>query len=389
MSIRILYLTIIPFLTAFVTVCFAHPTFLKLARRYSAYDEPGSRKLQKNSVPVMGGIAVFMGIVAGMFTSVIVLDCSPLFIYMMAATLLLYIGLIDDLTGLSASFRLIAESLVIMVVIYFAHIVINDVDGLWGIDIVPLWLSVPLTVVACVGIINAINLIDGVDGLSTGYAILSCALFGWLFFKSGDILMLVLAVVMMGALIPFFLHNVFGLKTKMYIGDSGALVIGIMLAFFAVRTLQHGTPASDCVDPDLSAVAVALAILSEPVFDAVRVVLMRIFRGRPPFSPDNLHLHHAFIRCHFSHAGTTACILVLNSFVVAVWWLSYKLGASQGTQVYIVVAMGLLITWGCYALLERARSGFVYRFILRLSVRSHWNRRNGLLEKVQRLVDKL
>ena len=80
---------------------------------------------------------------------------------------------------------------------------------------------------------------------------------------------------------------------------------------------------------------------------------------------------------------------MLNSFVVAVWWLSYKLGASQGTQVYIVVAMGLLITWGCYALLERARSGFVYRFILRLSVRSHWNRRNGLLEKVQRLVDKL
>ena len=278
MSIRILYLSIIPFLTAFITVCFAHPTFLKLAKRYSAYDEPGARKLQKNSVPVMGGIAVFLGIVSGMFTSVIVLDCSSLFIYMMAATLMLYIGLIDDLTGLPVRMRFLSEAVVIVVAIYFSHIVINDVGGLWGIEHLGPWLSVPLTVVACVGIINAINLIDGVDGLSSGFTIVACALFGWLFYKSGDILMRELAVVIIGAMIPFFLHNVFGLKTKMYIGDSGALVNGIILAFFAVRTMQYGTPANSCTDADLSMAAVSLAILSEPVFDAVRVALVRIFK---------------------------------------------------------------------------------------------------------------
>ena len=110
------------------------------------------------------------------------------------------------------------------------------------------WVAVPLTVFACVGIINAMNLIDGVDGLSSGFCITACAIFSAVFFKAGDMMMFILSMALIGALIPFFMHNVFGERSKMFIGDGGTLVMGAVMSIFVVRVLGVGSPVAQFWD---------------------------------------------------------------------------------------------------------------------------------------------
>ena len=160
----------------------------------------------------------------------------------------------------------------------------------------PGWVAVPLTVVAAVGIINAINLIDGVNGLSSGYCITACTMFGTLFYLSGDMKMTILAVVSVGALIPFFLHNVFGKTSKMFIGDGGTLVMGVVITVFVIETLRSGSACGAYVGPEVGLIPFSLAVLCIPVFDTLRVMFSRILRGTSPFRPDKTHLHHMFMR---------------------------------------------------------------------------------------------
>ena len=142
---------------------------------------------------------------------------------------MLYTGALDDIIGLAPKTRFIIEILVILGMILSTGICIDSLHGLWGVDDFSWWIGVPLTVVAGVGIINAINMVDGVNGLSSGLCITYCVLFGTLFVVIGDIPNAVLAFVMGGALVPFFIHNVFGDRSRMFIGDAGTMVMGIMM----------------------------------------------------------------------------------------------------------------------------------------------------------------
>ena len=236
----------------------------------------------------------------------------------------------------------------------------------------------------------AINLMDGVNGLSSGYCIMACTIFGILFHLAGEEVMTILAVVSVGALIPFFLHNVFGKSSKMFIGDGGTLVMGTVMSVFVIAILQSGSRVAACVDPNVGLVPFTLAVLSVPVFDTLRVMSTRMLKGSSPFRPDKTHLHHMFISLGASHAATMLAIVLLNTSVVFCWWALMEAGASLSVQLYAVVGMGLLVTFGLYHFLEwhlRHRTRLL-RFMRRLGYRMHLSRTPTFI-RIQKLVDRL
>lgn len=352
-------------------------------------DNPEERKLQKYPVPVLGGIAVFFGIIVSLVTSQVFFSSASLFSLLGIMVIMLYIGTMDDILSLSPGIRFIIEIIIVLLLIYGNDCSINNFHGLWGIWKIPSYIAVPLTVFACVGIVNAINMIDGVDGLMSMYGITTSILFGAVFYKSGEVDMAAMAMIAAGAMIPFFMHNVFGKKSKMFLGDGGALMIGIMMSVFVIYILRDESLCSQAVCSNFGLVPFTLAVLSIPVFDTLRVMTRRILHGTSPFLPDKKHLHHMFIGLGFSHFGTAFSIVFLNLVNVLIWWISFKLGASVNLQLIVVIVMGLFNTFVVYKIMywvKKYDTG-LYHFLLKIGERTHVER-TGVWGRLRTLLDK-
>ena len=376
MATPLCYTIIIPFFIALLLVGWIHPRLVKIALLKNIVDNPDARKLQRTPVPVLGGVAVFFGVVIAIGCMSSVVDCSGLPVVIMARMAMLYTGTMDDILSLSPGLRFVIEIVVVLLLIFVGGYCIDDFHGLWNIGRFSYWCAVPLTVVAAVGIINAINLVDGVNGLSSGYCIMACLIFGTLFFLAGEAPMTILAAVSVGALIPFFLHNVFGKTSKMFIGDGGTLVMGVVMSVFVIEILQNGSRAAAYVDPNVGLVPFTLAVLSVPVFDTLRVMSTRILKGTSPFRPDKTHLHHMFIDLGCSHVATTLAILGVNMFVVLCWWALEASGFSIAVQLYAVIAVSLLVTSGLYHFMQWhiCRDTRFMRAMRRLGYKTHISR---------------
>lgn len=377
-------------LVAWISVEVINPKVRRIAVSRNVVDNPDARKLQRAPVPLLGGLSVFFGILIGLCVARMLFNSSILYPIVVGMVIMLYFGTADDIVDLSPYVRFGAEIFVVIAMMSIHNFAINDFHGLWGIGRIPDWAAWLFTIFACVGIINSINLIDGVDGLSSGFCIMSSLLFGVLFYHAGDYAWASLAAVCVGALLPFFLHNVFGKKSKMFIGDGGTLVMGLVISSFVIRTLQSDSLVERYFNQErISLVAFSLAALSIPVFDTVRVMGARMVRGHSPFKPDKTHLHHLFISMGYSHIGTTVRELALNAFVVLCWWISFALGASVDVQCYVVIGVSLLITWVFYRIMAshvRRESRFI-RQVRRLAYGSHIERK-GIWYIIQKVVDK-
>lgn len=381
---------ILPALLALLGTLWIHPKVLKIAILKNIVDNPDARKLQRNPVPVMGGIAVFFGIVIGLCSSQAMFNSASTFMLISAMLIMLYVGTIDDIIDLSPGIRFLIEIIVIAWLMYASGSSISCFWGLWGINAIPEWLSYALTIFAAVGIINAINLIDGVNGLSSGYCFMSSVLFAIYFYISGNQIMTTLALSAAGAIIPFFLHNVFGQSTKMFIGDGGTLVIGTMMAMFVMNILERQADCHALVAKGVGLIPFSLAVMSIPVFDTLRVMSTRILNKKSPFNPDKTHLHHLFIDLGFSHIGTTISILSMNFLIVAAWFASYKLGMSIDIQLYIVVALSLCATFVFYRFGKHQieRDTKCLKAIKRVAKMLHIEKK-GIWYIIQRMIDRL
>lgn len=384
----VLFHIVIPFVVSVLAAIWIYPKILRIALQKNIVDNPDARKLQRVPIPVLGGMAVLFGMLVSLSVCQLFYDCSSLFSIVLAMSVMLYVGTIDDIIELSPRLRFLIEIAVALMLMYTCGYSINCFHGLWGLEEVSLWVSLPLTVVTVVGLINAINLIDGVDGYSSGYSIMACVIFGIFFAYVGDITMVILACTCAASLIPFFLHNVFGRSSKMFIGDGGTLVMGTVMSIFVLNMLKSETFCCVYASWGMGLVPLTLAILSIPVFDTVRVMSMRMLRGASPFHPDKTHLHHLFIDMGFSHIGTTVGILVINLLIIFVWLLSYKLGGSIDVQLYVVLAMALCSTFGFYGLMRRSQraDNGIWHCMQRLGKVTHVERK-GIFLWLQRLMD--
>ena len=380
---------LLPFVAALLASIWVFPKVLKIAFDKNIVDNPDARKLHRVPVPVLGGMAVVFGILVALSVSQLFVDCSSLFTIVLAMVIMLFIGTMDDILDIPSTTRFVLEILVALMIIYTCDYSLDNLHGLWGVHELSPWVSLPLTVVTVVGIINAINLIDGVDGYSSGYCMMACSIFGVFFYIVGDMPMTLLAVACVAALIPFFLHNVFGRTSKMFIGDGGTLLMGCVMSVFVLNILKTSTACVEYSGWGMGLVPLSLAVLCIPVFDTVRVMVMRILRGTSPFHADKTHLHHLFIEMGFSHIGTTISILFLNLSVIFGWYISYKCGAGAATQLYIVIALSLLVTVGFYyGLRFCGKHGWApYRFMQCLGKITHVERK-GLFLWLQRMVDR-
>lgn len=381
---------LIPALFAFLGTLWIHPKVLKIAIMKNLVDNPDARKLQRNPVPVMGGIAVFFGILIGLCTSQTIFENANVFMLVSAMMIMLYTGTIDDIIDLTPTIRFVIEILIVLWLIVINESSINSFWGLWGVGVIPDWVAWPLTVFAAVGIINAVNLIDGVNGLSSGFCFMASTLFAIMFYYSGNTVMCTLAVSASGAIVPFFLHNVFGKSTKMFIGDGGTLVIGTMMSMFVISILGENSLSASYALKGMGLIPFTLAILAVPIFDTLRVMSTRMLHGSSPFHPDKTHLHHMFIDLGFSHVGTTVSILSLNFLIVASWFLSYKLGASVEVQLYIVLALSIMVTFVFYNFAKRqiAKQGKALGFFKKIAKSMQFEKK-GIWEFIQKTIDKL
>lgn len=381
---------LIPALFAFLGTLWIHPKVLKIAIMKNLVDNPDARKLQRNPVPVMGGIAVFFGILIGLCSSQTIFENADVFMLVSAMTIMLYTGTIDDIIDLTPTIRFVIEILVVLWLIAINDSSINSFWGLWGIGVIPDWAAWPLTIFAAVGIINAVNLIDGVNGLSSGFCFMASTLFAIMFYYSGNTVMCTLAVSASGAIVPFFLHNVFGKSTKMFIGDGGTLVIGTTMSMFVISILGENSLSAQYAFKGMGLIPFTLAILAVPIFDTLRVMSTRMLHGSSPFHPDKTHLHHMFIDLGFSHVGTTVSILTLNFLIVATWFLSYKLGASVEVQLYIVLLLSIMATFVFYNFAKRqiAKQGKALGFFRKIAKSMQFEKK-GIWELAQKTIDKL
>lgn len=378
----------VPALIAIICTSWIYPYILDVAKAKNIVDNPDARKLQRVPIPVLGGLTVVFGILSGLMAFNMFGDFSDMFPAFATIIIILIIGLIDDMISLSPRIRFVAEIALILYLIKTTGCQLNDFHGLWGIDTIPNIISVPLTAFACVGIINAVNLIDGVDGYSSGYSIISCVLFGVMFYALGDIRMVALAAIVAASLLPFFLHNVFGKHSKMFIGDAGTLSLGIIFSVF-VMTIISSKQSIEGLPANLGVVPFTLAVLCVPVFDTLRVMSARIIKGKSPFSPDKTHLHHLFLELGYSHIGTALSIIAINLFVVLCWFLAFRAGLSIDTQLYIVIVFGILVTFIFYPFVhvQIRRQTLFYRILRRIAHFTHAERK-GFWAVAQKWADR-
>lgn len=344
-------------LMAMTASALVFPFVLQFAKDHDIVDNPNARKLQRVPVPVMGGLVVYSGILTGCLL-LMALRPEPILAWgLVAMTVMLIIGMWDDMKELSAAFRFMVEIVLVGGFIWKSGYYIDNLHGLWGVHEIEPWIGIPLSVFTGVGLINAVNLIDGVDGYSSGYGMLASVCFAIAFHSVWSMTMVFVAVIVIGAMLPFFMHNVFGVRSKMFIGDGGTLMLGMLLVMFLFAALSSRSRCEGMEAGNVGLVAMTLAVLCIPIFDTLRVMTMRILRGKSPFRPDRTHLHHLFIDMGFSHLGAAASILTINLGVVVVWFVTWLLGASIDVQLYVVVALGVAVTFGFYHQMKVEQNG--------------------------------
>ena len=382
-------------LAALIAVRWVYFKILRIAKDKGLVDNPDARKLQKVPIPVMGGIAVFFGVAMGLLTGYSVgggigadfqLKLMPV---LAAMVVMLYVGAMDDILGLSPTSRFVIEILTIVGLIFASGGCIDTFHGLWGVYSFSWWIAVPLTVFAGVGIINAVNMIDGVNGLSSSLCILCNVFYGTIFMRAGDMTNAVLAFATAAALLPFMIHNVFGLHSRMFIGDAGTMVMGLLMTWFTMTLLRSDSPIAyyDAAQ-GVNMIAFALAVLSVPVFDTLRVMTMRIIKGKSPFHPDKTHLHHVFVNIGVSHFIITVTEVLIMMAVVFIWMMTVAFGASLNWQLYIVIIASVIGVWGTYVFIDyhaENHTELLHRLV-NFNIRTHlgrttwWKRFTAILD---------
>ena len=294
------------------------PLVLKIAKKKGFVVRPNKRMSHTGEIPNIGGVNIcFSFLLSYMLFEFGQMEQNQFF--MLGVLAIMAVGMIDDILILTPTAKLLGETLAGIAMIGFADLRITHLHGLFGIGEIGIVPSYLISLFILIAIINSINLIDGVDGLASGLGMLYCAFFAVWFGLAGEQTWSILAICMIGALAVFFIYNVFGRNGKIFMGDSGSLLLGYMLTAFVFRFCElnayHLVPESLHMD---AAPAVAICVLTVPIFDTIRVSITRIKQHRSPFQPDKNHIHHLLLRTGLNHIQTT-CVLLSASLLFIGW----------------------------------------------------------------------
>ncbi len=302
---------ILAFITALVVAWIMIPPIVKISRLKKLVALPNGRTSHDGAIPTLGGVAIFASVVIG--SGLFMPDNYPgEFQFLVPAMVILFfIGLQDDVAGLQPRIKLAGQIISSLIAIIAADIRMTTLHGLFGINEISYIASILISLVIFIGVINAFNLVDGIDGLASGLGIVISIVFGVWLAMLGRTHYAIFSFALAGSLIAFYRFNVFSSKNKLFMGDTGSMLIGFMFAVMVVKVLCCQ------VDPDsflhmkaFPVVAISLMIL--PVSDTLRVMTLRIVRGKSPFYADRTHCHHDLLNLGFSHRHASNIMVAGN-----------------------------------------------------------------------------
>jgi UDP-N-acetylmuramyl pentapeptide phosphotransferase/UDP-N-acetylglucosamine-1-phosphate transferase len=288
-------------------------------------DLPGDRTSHNKPTATLGGIAIFSGFI---FTAFIFLPFGslPEFRYISAGLMLMFfIGVKDDIFITSPLSKLGGQIVAAIILVDFANIRLSNLHGFLGIIDIQYHWSLYLTIFVVIVIINAFNLIDGIDGLAASIGIVCAATFGIWFYLTEQYEFAFLTVALIGSLLGFLRFNLFSKENKIFMGDTGSLVLGFLIAVFAIQFNQSNINITGSYHIQASP-AVSFSILIIPLYDTMRVFIIRILRKQSPFKADKTHMHHKLLKLGFSHAQATLILVLSNIFLLCLAFLLQNLG---------------------------------------------------------------
>lgn len=335
---------------SFLITFLAVPVIIKVADQKKLFDVPDARKLHTKAIASLGGVGIFLGfLLAALFT--VSSQQNPEFQYFYAAaTIVFFLGLKDDILILTPFKKFLAQVAVAAIIIHLGGIHISSMHGLFGLHQLPEVFGLGLSYITIILIINAYNLIDGVDGLAGSLGLLTTCVFGSYFYMVGLTAYSVLAFAMAGSLLAFLIFNYH--PAKIFMGDSGSLLLGLVNAILVIKFINIADT-SAVAFPVESAVAVGIAILMVPLIDTIRVFSIRIFKGQSPFSPDRNHIHHMLLDSGLNHRHVTLCCLLLNILFISVAYYGRALGP---TYLLSSITLMSLAVVGIIRYLKKAKS---------------------------------
>lgn len=319
------------FLLCFLTAVAVTPLVKNFAIKIGATDKPNHRKVHQKVMPRLGGLAIYISFLAGF---IFLQPQSPYLIPILLGSFVIIVtGFLDDMLELSAKWKLAGQILAAGIVIA-GGVQVNFInlpfDGRLDLG----WFAIPLTLLWIVGITNAINLIDGLDGLAAGVSAIVLATLAGIAFMMGNMFVMALALILMGSTLGFLIYN-FN-PAKIFMGDTGALFLGFMISVISLLGFKNVT---------LFSLLVPVIILGVPISDTLFAIIRRIVNKQPLSAPDKSHLHHCLLRLGFSHRKTVLVIYAMSSLfgLAAVLMTQSTLWGALIIVTLLIIAIELMV----------------------------------------------
>lgn len=333
------------------------PLVIRVAKKYNFVVKPNKRTSHQGDIPNVGGLNIFISFVI-FFCIFEYYQIPNFYSLLMGFCAILLVGLIDDLIDLRASWKLLGEIIAGCFLIVLADVRITNMHGIFSIWELSDAVSYFVSFFVYIAIINALNLIDGVDGLASGMGIIYACFFAIYFHLTGNIALSLLAYGLSGSLAVFFIYNVFGdSRRKIFMGDSGSLLLGFLISYLTFQFLELNAywPLDTLQIYHMKAApAVAICVLFVPLFDTVRVAVTRIKHGTSPFCPDKNHIHHLLLRIGLKHKQVT-CVLM----TVTIGFTLLGIACRNWSSIWLMVltcVIGFILIFILWRLVDKANS---------------------------------
>lgn len=338
-----MYEIVLAFVTSFALTYLAIPPIIHIAIKKNLVDEPNDRRSHSISTPSLGGIAIFTGTLFSVIMWTPYSHFSHLQFILCAFIIIFLIGAKDDIDPISPSKKFFGQLFAAFILVFRADIRLTGLYGIFGIYEISELASIVLSVFTIIVIINAFNLIDGINGLSGSVGVLIAGLLGTWFFLIGRIELAVLSFALIGALIAFLKYNI--TPAKIFMGDTGSLLLGLIVSILAIQFIELHEGLESSPYYFKAAPSLAIAILILPLFDTLRVFMLRLYEGKSPFHPDRKHIHHILIDLGLSHMQATSLLFFINIVFIVLAVLLQDVG----NLILLIIILLLAVFLSVYA----------------------------------------
>jgi len=325
------------FAFAFFITAKLMPLIIDFSGKLDLVDKPNERKVHVAPIPNLGGIGIFLGYMVATIGWMVYYGGSIEAAFILYGLMILFVmGIIDDQIDMRASLKFLIQ-IGVAVLIASAGTRITNLNGLFGIYEMHIIFQYGLTVLLLVGLVNAFNLIDGINGLAGGISFIDAIIMGVLLYNPQAILISLLAFGMAGALLGFLKFNFD--PARIFMGDTGSLVIGYVLAVLGVSTIREGSSVGGFIGDNNGLTIIVVGILILPVFDTIRVFARRVIvEKKSPFSPDKTHVHHLLLQTGFNHKKSAILLYIANIVIIITAFLLKDLPSSFSIPILFVIA---------------------------------------------------